>query len=98
MAHLDLAAIAAAPVERDPYEHMLVEHAVRPESATAIGAHYPKIEKPGSFALADVEIGPAVRELIDELDAEAFRRLLAEKFQVDLEGRPTTFTLRGACA
>jgi hypothetical protein len=98
MAYLDLAAVAAAPVKDDPYEHMLIDHAVRAETAAAIEADYPQIDKPGSFALADLEFGPAVRQLIDELDSDAYRDLLADKFGVDLAGRPTTFTLRGACA
>jgi hypothetical protein len=98
MAHLDLDAIAATPVEAEPFAHMLVDQAIAPQSAGRIGADYPAIDKPGSFALADLKIGPAVRELIDELDGAAFRQLMQRKFQVDLEGRPTTFTLRGACA
>jgi SM-20-related protein len=98
MAYLDLAAIAAAPVHQDPFEHMLVDQALFAESAPAIEADYPKIDKPGSFALGDLEIGPAVRQLIAELDTEAFRQVMAEKFAVDLTDRPTTYTLRGACA
>jgi len=77
---------------------MLLDDALRPQSARAIEADYPQIRKPGSFALADVEIGPALRQLIAELDSDAFRAVLAQKFDVDLDGRPTTFTLRGACA
>jgi hypothetical protein len=98
MAYLDLAAVAATRVRQDPYEHMLTDMAVTPQSAAAITADYPHIDKPGSFALADLEIGPAVRQLIAELDAEPFRRIMEEKFDVDLTDRPTTFTLRGACA
>lgn len=98
MTYLDLAAIAAAPVSASPYEHMLIDQALRPETAPAIEADYPHIDKPGSFALADLQIGAAVRHLIDELDGEPFRALLADKFNVDLKGKPTTFTLRGACA
>lgn len=98
MTYLDLAAIAAAPVKTDPFEHILLDHALKAESAAAIEADYPEIGKPGSFSLADLEIGPAVRQLIDELEGDGFRSLLADRFKVDLAGRPTTFTLRGACA
>lgn len=98
MSYLDLAAVAAAPMRAEPFGHILVDQALRPETAAAIEADYPQIDKPGSFALGDLEIGPAVRQMIDELDSDAFRAILAEKFQVDLADRPTTFTLRGACA
>jgi hypothetical protein len=98
MKYLDLAAVAAAPVGDDPFEHMLVDHVIRTEAAQAIETDYPKVDKPGSFALADLEVGPAVRELIAELDSDEFRELMAKKFAVDLAGKPTTFTLRCACA
>lgn len=98
MTYLDLAAVAAAPVKTDPFEHILLDHALTAESAAPIEADYPEIGKPGSFALADLSIGPAVRQLIDELEGDGFRELLADRFQVDLAGKPTTFTLRGACA
>lgn len=98
MVYLDLAAVAATRLHRDPFEHLLLDHALFSESATAITCDFPGIHKPGSFALADVKAGPAVRQLIAELDSHAFRELMAEKFDVDLVGKPTVFTLRGVCA
>jgi hypothetical protein len=98
MRFLDLSAVAAAPVQREPFEHMLIDQVLRPGGVEAISKDYPQIEKPGSFALGDVDVGPAVRELIAELDSEGFRAIIAEKFQVELGGKPSTFTLRGACA
>jgi hypothetical protein len=97
MSYLDLAAIETASVSRDPFEYMLVDVALAAGSAEAVCADYPRIDKPGSFALADLDLGPAMRQLIAELDGSAFRRLMEEKFAVDLAGKPTTFTLRGAC-
>jgi hypothetical protein len=98
VAHLDLAAIASTPVQQDPFAYMLVSSALNPVRAKAILESFPVIQKPGSFALADLDVGAALRELISELEAEPFRRLLEEKFQVDLAGRVASFTLRGACA
>lgn len=98
MFHLDLAAIAATPVSEDPFDHMLVASAVKRESVSELVASFPLIKKPGSFELDDLHTGLALRELIDELRGDAFRRLMSEKFEVDLAGRPTCFTLRGACA
>lgn len=98
MFHLDLAAIAATPVNEDPFRHMLVTSAVRRESVSELLASCPAINKPGSFEVTDLQTGLALRELIDELRGDAFRRLMSEKFDVDLTDRPTCFTLRGACA
>jgi hypothetical protein len=97
MDYLDLAVVRAALVRAEPFEHLLVREALAANTAAAISAAYPVIDKPGSFALADLELGPALRQLIAELDSDAFRDVIAEKLGVDLCGKPTTFTLRGAC-
>jgi hypothetical protein len=94
---LDIAAIEASPVRDAPFEHMLVDRSLALASAPSIEADYPAIDKPGSFALADLQLGPSLHELIEELDSDLFREVMAEKFAVDLAGRPTTFTLRGTC-
>ncbi|MDB5446871.1 MAG: hypothetical protein JWQ97_2188 [Phenylobacterium sp.] len=98
MSFVDFLAVAAAPVRRTPFEHMLVDCALRADSAAAIDADYPCIAKSGSFAVSDLDMGPAVRGLISELGGTPFRELMAAKFEVDLEGKPAVFTLRGACA
>ena len=98
MAYLDLAAVAAAPVRPEPFDHMLIDRSLRRGSAALIEAACPRIEKPGSFDLADLDLGPALRQLVEELDGEPFRQLMAAKFHLELAGKPTTFTLRGMCA
>src|SRR6185437_8953017 len=97
MGFLDIDALNAAPVAREPFEFMVLERFVRAEARDALAADYPVIAKPGSFALEDLEIKGAVAALIDEMNAEPFRRAIEGKFGVDLAGRATTFTLRGMC-
>jgi hypothetical protein len=97
MDYLDLAAVRAAPVRAEPFEHLLAPAALPANAAAAISAAYPRIDKPGSFALVDLKLGAALHQLIEELDSGAFRDVIAEKLGVDLAGKPTTFTLRGEC-
>ena len=97
MAALDLAALGAAPLTREPFEYLVLPGFVRPEARTAIDADYPRIDRPGSFPLSEVRYGPAFAALIDELQGPAMRAAFAEKFQVDLTGRPTMITVRGRC-
>ena len=97
MGFLDIEALRAAPVSHEPFDYIVLERFVREESRAALSADYPAIDKPGSFALADVEVRGAVAALIAELEDEPFRRLMQEKFAVSLAERATTFTLRGMC-
>jgi hypothetical protein len=95
MSLLDLDALAAAPLVRDPYDYLVVKDFVRPEAAAAIGADYPVVTKPGSFALDDVAVEGGFAALIAEMNGEGFRRAIEAKFGLDLSDLPTTFTVRG---
>jgi SM-20-related protein len=92
---LDLAAFAAMPLAHDPYEHVIVPGFIRAEHLAAIHADFPKIEQPGSFPTADLDYGSRFAALIDALEAPAFRAAAAEKFAIDLAGRPCMITVRG---
>ena len=97
MSLLDLDALAAAPLVRDPYDYLVLKNFVRSEAEAAIGADYPEVTKPGSFALDDVAVTGAFADLIDELNGDGFRAAIERKFDLDLESRATTFTVRGVC-
>jgi SM-20-related protein len=94
---LDLDALAAEPLVRDPYDYLVVKDFVRHEAASAVGADYPTVSKAGSFALEDVSVKGAFAELIKELSGEGFRAAIEAKFGMSLAGLPTTFTVRGMC-
>jgi hypothetical protein len=97
MSLLDLDALAAQPLVTDPYDYVVVKDFVRPEGAAAIGADYPQVAKPGSFALDDVEVKGRFAQLIEEMNGDRFRQEIERKFGLDLTGLPTTFTVRGVC-
>ncbi len=93
----DLDAFRAAPLEREPYEHVVLRNFVRPEALRRINSDYPRIAQAGSFPLDSLKFGPGFRAMIDALESEEFRKAFEEKFAVDLTSRPTTITVRGRC-
>jgi SM-20-related protein len=97
MGFLDIEALEAASVSHEPFDYLVLEGFVRSDAQPAISADYPRIDKPGSFALADVEVTGAVAGLIEEMKGEPFRRAIEDKFAVALADKATTFTLRGMC-
>ncbi|HEY4708834.1 MAG TPA: 2OG-Fe(II) oxygenase [Candidatus Acidoferrales bacterium] len=91
----DLETFQATPLNRDPYEHLVIPGFVKAEALERINADYPKIEHAGSFPLDHLEFGPAFKAMIDALEGEEFRKAFEDKFELDLSKRPTTITVRG---
>src|SRR5262249_46801309 len=92
-----LAALEATPLERDPFDYVIVPGFVRPEARTAINADYPRIDSAGSFPIGQLSYGPAFRALVEALEGPAVCQTFARKFGIDLTGRPTMVTVRGRC-
>ncbi len=97
MQSLDLAALRAAPLARQPFDYLVVPGFVRPEARGAVNDNYPRIEQPGSFPVTGLTYGPAFRALLDELTGPACCQAFQHKFNLDLTGRPTMVTVRGRC-
>jgi len=93
----DYEALRNAPLERDPYEHVILRGFVKPEALRKINADYPRIDHAGSYPLASLEFGPDFQAMVDALESEEFRKAFEEKFQIDLSNRPSTITVRGRC-
>jgi SM-20-related protein len=92
---LDLAALERTGLTRDPFPFVIVPGFVPAEACAAISADYPRIDRPGSFPLGDLEFGPAFADFVAELEGDAMRRAFAAKFGMDLTDRPTMVTVRG---
>ena len=60
-----------------------------------VNATYPPMSGGGSFPIESLDTGMAIKEVIDELDSPAFESVIAERFGVDLAGRPKMYSLRG---
>jgi hypothetical protein len=94
-AFLNLEALEATPLRRDPFAFVTVPNFVRPECLKQIHAGFPAIAAPGSFPPDTLEIRAEFRVFLDELQADSFQRAIERKFEIDLAGRPKLITLRG---
>src|ERR1043165_8564725 len=92
---LDLAAFRATPLKRDPYDYVVVPNFVRPAAFSQLSADYPEIDQPGSHPPTTLRLGQHFRAFLTELEGPELRTAMAEKFHVDLAGRPTLITVRG---
>ena len=92
---LDLDRLRATPLRRDPFDFVVVDGFVRPEHLPTLNADFPPLAQHGSFPLNGQHYGAAFSQLVAELEGDALRGAVEDKFAIDLAGRPTMITLRG---
>lgn len=97
MNYLDHDRFAATPLETDPYDHIVVPDFVTAARFEDVLADFPDVRTPGSVPPSELDIRGCFSELMDELNGDAFRKAIEDKFGIDLTGRPTMYTVRGRC-
>lgn len=95
MGHLQIAKLRAAKLETDPFEYVVVPAFLNAVSLKRINASFPAIAKGGSYPIGSLGSSMVIKALIDELDGPEFEGAIAEKFGVNLGGRPKMYSLRG---
>jgi len=94
MIMLDYDAFRATPVVLDPFPHVVVREFVPPAQLRAVWLDLPPLDRRGSFPVSAVRLGRVARALMAELEGDALRTAIAEKFGLDLSNSPTMLTLR----
>lgn len=92
---LNLDALRNAKVQTDPYPYFTVDQSILPDAVMDVIRDFPKIQDGGSFNLEDVKYGPQFDRLLKNLDTPEFRKILCDKFDVDVMDLPMMITLRG---
>lgn len=92
---LNLEALRKAPVNDKPYPYFTLDRAIDPDQVMDIIADFPDIPDGGSYTLSDVAVGPQFKRLLQAIDTAEFRRIIGEKFDVDVSELPLMVTLRG---
>jgi hypothetical protein len=91
---IDLEALRAAPMNRQPFDHFVATAVLSADAAAEIDRDFPRLTGPGLYPADEAGGGPAFRALVREIEGADLRRAYAEKFAVDLEGRPLMVTVR----
>ncbi|WP_281016571.1 MULTISPECIES: 2OG-Fe(II) oxygenase [unclassified Minwuia] len=96
MTRIEMERLRETPLKTDPYSYVMVENFVPVDTLESIAEDFPDLNLPGSFPIEELEYGPRFAELLERLAQDDFRDAVAEKFDIDLTGRPMTCTVRGA--
>jgi SM-20-related protein len=95
MIYCDFAALDDTPLQRDPFEFVVVPDFIKADQFPSILADYPEVPGPGSHPPAELDIHGKFAALMNELLGPQFKSAIERKFAVDLSGRPTMYTVRG---
>ncbi len=95
MVHLDFAKLRAATLFTEPFTYTIVPGFLDANTVKAVNATYPPISQGGSFPVASLAAGMAIKDVIAALDGPTFQEVVADKFDVDLSGKPKMYSLRG---
>lgn len=92
---LDEQTIAAAPLHREPYDFAFVEQAIDPRWKEEVLADAPSIPDRGSYSVPSLRYGSRFAAVLADLLSSRFRRLVEEKFDLDLSSYPPVMVMMG---
>ncbi|GGH06554.1 hypothetical protein GCM10007420_23900 [Glycocaulis albus] len=87
-------ALAAGPVQHQPYTYLMAEDVVTAEQAAQIRADYPAINEPGYLPLSKLERKGAFAKVTDDLMSPRLAEILGQKLGIDLSDKPRMITVR----
>lgn len=94
-AYLNEEAIAAATLNRRPYDYAFTDQAMDQRYKKEILDEAPEIKDRGSYGLPSLKCGPKFRAVLDDLLNPRFRRLMENKFDIDLSRNPPVILMMG---
>lgn len=93
--YLDEQAITEAPLRTDPYDFAFVEQGIRSGVKEIVLKDAPQIPDRGSYGVPSLPQGPHFRGVVKELMGIRFRRLVEQKFSIDLSRYPPVAVMMG---
>ena len=92
---LDEEAIKGADLRRDPYDYAYVDQAMPLGRKAEVLADAPKIPHRGTYGIPNLRYGPKFDAVLQDLLSPRFRRLVEEKFGLDLSPYHPTIVMMG---
>lgn len=92
---LELDLFTRERLRTDPYPYLVVPGFIQGQVLESVLRDFPDIHHPGSIPISEVTGGEAYQALLTELQGDAFRRVVADKFDLNLQGLPILTTVRG---
>lgn len=92
---IDLDKLRARPVATDPFPFVTVEGFVRGERVKDLTRDFPAMSDGGVYPVDILPLGPSMQRLVAEISGAEFRKVVEDKFGLELGAHPPMVTLRG---
>lgn len=92
---LNLKALESAIIKPDPFPFVVIPNFIHSHALSALTDAFPSIQNRGSIPASSVECDPSFQRFLNELEGTELRNLIATKFDIDLQNKPSMLTLRG---
>ncbi|HEC72770.1 MAG TPA: 2OG-Fe(II) oxygenase [Methylophaga aminisulfidivorans] len=92
---LRLDALEISTLSRSPFPYFTVPSAIEPSVINEVIDTFPTIKDGGSYNVDDIALETPFKTLIESIDSPEFRRIICEKFDVEVMDLPMMMTLRG---
>jgi len=97
MSQINLQALREAQLHCEPFDFLVVPDFISRDNLVQVNSAYPEIDTAANHTLESLQYGDAFAALMEELQGEAFAKVLGERFDMPLETLPTTVTVRKFC-
>lgn len=93
--YINFAAIEKASLTSEPYPYLVIPNFIKAEYLADLVKHFPAITHRGSIPSSSLKETDVFKQFVMELEGDALRRAVAQKFDMVLDDKPTMLTLRG---
>ncbi len=91
---LNIQAFRDTKLTEQPFPFIVVKDFIKPDQIKSLVNDYPNIKGAGLYPMDILQYGNAIKQLVAELAGEELRQAVAEKFKLELNGRPPMITFR----
>jgi SM-20-related protein len=92
---INISAVQHQPVVTAPFPHLVIPNFINLAFLPALITTFPVINKRGSIPVTSINLSSIFQQFVAELQGDALRQIIAEKFAINLEDKPPMLTLRG---
>ncbi len=92
---INFAALKNTSVKQKPFPYLVIPNFINPAYLSTLTKAFPDISHRGSIPASSVHAEPLFKQFLVELEGSELKNLIAEKFDLPLQDKPTMLTLRG---
>jgi SM-20-related protein len=92
---INFAAIEQASLKLEPFPYVVIPHFLKTDYLPSLIENFPTITHRGSIPASSINQQSLFDQLIKELNGAELKQIIANKFTMDLETKPSMLTLRG---